>query len=173
MGKYEKLIQTIEILEQLLKETKEDIYKLQTHPESGALNEAPSMELIKELPGDKVIRRYEQIIGLATPSVAEGIDFVIEKGMAPELVIRIIEYACEQGVRRWQYINKILIESLKENILSLEDYNRHQAERTERTAEKKTSERKPKKSKFNNYTDTNTHDYSNFQEKILKEMLEE
>ena len=167
------LISKIKEAQKMLNEIEEDIYKLQTHPESGALNEAPSMEIIREYPGDKVIRRYEQIIGLATPSVAEGIDFAIEKGMAPELVIRIIEYACEQGVRRWQYINKILIESLKENILTLEDYNRHQAERAERTAEKKTSERKVKKCKFNNYTDTNTHDYSNFQEEILKKMLEE
>lgn len=167
------LIFKIKEAQKMLTEIEEDIYKLQTHPESGALNEAPSMDSIKEHPGDKVLRRYEQMIGLATPSVAEGIDFAIGKGMAPELVIRIIEYACEQGVRRWQYINKILIESLKENILTLEDYNRHQADRAEKTAEKKTSERRIKKSKFDNYTDTNTHDYSNFQEKILQEMLEE
>ena len=41
-----------------------------------------------------------------------------------------------------------------------------------REDEKKTSD-KPKPSKFVNYTDTNHHDYSDFTERILKEMLDE
>lgn len=123
---------------------------------------------------DKVIHKYEQMIGFVTPAVMEGIDFVIGEGMEPELVSRIIEYACEQGKRSWQYINAALLGNLKENILTLDAYNRHQAERTEGKAfQQKTPEKKAKRSKFNNYNDSNKKDYSKIQEDILKELLEE
>ena len=123
---------------------------------------------------DKVIHKYEQMIGFITPAVMEGIDFVIGEGMETELVSRIIEYACEQGKRSWQYINAALLGNLKENILTLDAYNRHQAERTECKAfQQKTPEKKAKRSKFNNYNDSNKKDYSKIQEDILKELLEE
>lgn len=123
---------------------------------------------------DKVIHKYEQMIGFVTPAVMEGIDFVIGEGLEPELVSRIIEYACEQGKRSWQYINAALLGNLKENILTLDAYNRHQAERTECKAfQQKTPEKKAKRSKFNNYNDSNKKDYSKIQEDIFKELLEE
>mgnify|MGYP002771271198 CR=1 FL=1 len=110
---------------------------------------------------------YEKYIGTITPSVAEGIDFYLGKGMTPELIVRLIQYSCEQNKRSWQYINAVMLGNLKEKILTVDDYNRHQAERAEK------GKAAPKKSKFNNYTDTNKPDYSNFSEQILKDMLGE
>lgn len=111
---------------------------------------------------------YEKYIGLVTPSVAEGIDYYISKGVTAELINRLIQYSCEQNKRSWQYINAVILGNLTEGILTVDDYNRHQAERTEKP--KRTT---AKKSKFNNYTDTNKPDYSNFSEQILKDMLGE
>ncbi len=110
---------------------------------------------------------YEKYIGTITPSVAEGIDFYLSKGMTPELIVRLIQYSCEKNARSWQYINAVMLGNLKEKILTVDDYNRHQAERAEK------GKAAPKKSKFNNYTDTNKPDYSNFSEQILKDMLGE
>lgn len=110
---------------------------------------------------------YEKYIGTITPSVAEGIDFYLGKGMTPELIVRLIQYSCEKNARSWQYINAVMLGNLKEKILTVDDYNRHQAERAEK------GKAAPKKSKFNNYTDTNKPDYSNFSEQILKDMLGE
>lgn len=112
---------------------------------------------------------YEKYIGTVTPSVAEGIDFYIGKGMTPELIVRLIQYACEQGKRSWQYINAVLLGNLSEGIKTLDEYNRHQAERADRRAEKQ-AEPVRKKSKFNNYTDTNGCSLTS--EQILKNMLE-
>ena len=87
--------------------------------------------------------------------------------MTPELIVRLIQYSCEKNARSWQYINAVMLGNLKEKILTVDDYNRHQAERAEK------GKAAPKKSKFNNYTDTNKPDYSNFSEQILKDMLGE
>ena len=166
------LIEKIETVLKLLSEIKEEILLNETSPENGALKEAPSLDLKETQSADKALRQYERLIGLITPAVIEGIDFVIGEGMEPELVIRIIEYACEQGVRRWQYINKILVECLKENILTLDTYNRHQAERAERNVKNNIPVRRTSRSKLNNYHDSK-RDYSKIQEEILNEMLEE
>lgn len=164
----DNIIKDIEMVEILLKKIKSELKNKKILPENGALNEAPSLEL----EANKALRRYEQIIGLVTPAVVEGVDFVIKEGMEAELVIRIIEYACEQGKRNWQYINAVLLGSLKEKILTLDDFKRRQAERAERNAAGQPS-RKLMRSKFNNYDDTNKTDYSKFSEDILSKMLEE
>ena len=175
----EKLIQ----MEQLAKEIREELMHIKTIPVNGALNEAPSMDFkeggtseennLQKL-SDKALRSYEKMIGIVTPAVMEGIDFAIGEGREPELVIRIIEYACEQGKRSWQYINAVLLGNLKENILTLEAYNRHQTERAEQNAaRKKVPERNLKPSKLNNYCETNEKDYSEIQSEILNRLMEE
>jgi len=162
------LIEKIETALKLLSEIKEEILINEKTSENGA---APSLDLKETQSADKALRHYERLIGLITPAVIEGIDFVIGEGMESALVIRIIEYACEQGVRRWQYINKILIECLKEKILTLDTYNRHQAKRAERNINNNTPERKTARTKFCNYHDSKK-DYSKIAEEILNEMLE-
>lgn len=117
-----------------------------------------------------VFTAYEKYIGLVTPSVIEGIEFYISKGMEPELIIRIIEYACEQGKRSWQYINRAVLGNLKEDILTLDAYKRNQAERAER---QKVDGKKAKSSKFNNYDDANAGDYAELEAQILDMMLDD
>ena len=112
---------------------------------------------------------YEKYIGAMTPAIAEGIDYYISCGMTAELVNRIIQYSCEQNKRSWQYINAVLLGNLDEGIRTLDEYNRHQADRR---AEKQADPVR-KKSKFNNYTDTNKPDYSDFGKKIIDELLKE
>ena len=118
------------------------------------------------------LHKYEQLIGLVTPSVAEGIDFFISEGIESSLIIRLIEYACEQGKRTWPYIQASIRGNMEAGIKTLDAYNRAQAERAENAKKVKAAESK-QKSKFNNYTDTNKPDYSNFSQKIIEDMLAE
>jgi DnaD/phage-associated family protein len=121
----------------------------------------------EELVTITALHTYEKYIGIVTPTVADGIDFyILQKNMQPDLVIRIIEYAAEQGKRSWQYINKALLGNLQDNILDIDSYNRHQAERAERQKDKPNG-----KSKFNNYDDTNHTEYSALEERLLDNML--
>ncbi len=120
------------------------------------------------------LHKYEQFVGLITPAVSEGIDFYIEKGVEPALIIRLIEYACEQNKRSWQYINASLRGNMDAGIKTLDAYNRVQADRAENARKVQSAENNSKsKSKFNNYTDTNKPDYSGFGDELLNEMLGE
>lgn len=120
---------------------------------------------------DTALHKYKQLIGLITPSVTDGINSFIEQGMDAELIIRIIEYACEQGKRSWSYIKAAIRGNMEAGIKTLDAYNRAQAERAENAKKVKAMENK--KSKFNNYDDTNKPDYSNFAEEIIADMLGE
>ncbi len=118
-----------------------------------------------------LFHKYEQLIGIATPAVMEGIDFYIENGVEDSLIVRIIEYACEQGKRNWQYINAAIRGNMDAGIKTLDAYNRAQAERAENAQKAEKANKAIKKSKFNNYIDTNEVSLS--PEQILKEMLGE
>ena len=118
----------------------------------------------------KCRRVYERYLGLLTPKVSEEVDFYLREGVEPELINRVIEYSHEQGKHSWRYISTILMDKLKQNIKTLEAFERAEAEWKARQS---VNHPQQKKNKFNNYTDTNTPDYSNFSEMILKEMLEE
>ena len=120
-----------------------------------------------------VFHKYEQYIGLVTPSVMDGVDFFIEQGVEPELMIRIIEYACEQGKRSWSYIKAAIRGNMDANIKNLADYNKAQAERAENAKKVAKGNKTVKKKRFVNYTDTNKPDYSTFVDDLIKEMLEE
>lgn len=119
-----------------------------------------------------VLHKYEQLIGIVTPAVIEGIDFFISQGMESSLIIRLIEYACEQGRRSWLYIQASLRGNMDAGIKTLDAYKRAQAERAENAKKVKSAENK-QKNKFNNYTDTNKPDYSDFGKKIIEGMLRE
>lgn len=122
-------------------------------------------------PAIAVFHKYEQLIGLITPAVREGIDFYIENGVEDALLVRIIEYACEQGKRSWQYINAAIRGNMDAGIKTLEAYNRAQADRIKNAKKAEKANTGGKKSKFNNYEDSNKPDYSNFGNEILAEML--
>lgn len=139
--------------------------------EESKVNEITVEENSDAAAADIALHKYEQLIGIVTPSVTDGIDFFVEQGVDAELIIRIIEYACEQGKRSWSYIKAAIRGNMDADIKTLDAYNRAQAERAENVKRVKSMEKK--KSKFNNYDDTNKPDYSNFSEEILAEMLGE
>ena len=82
----------------------------------------------------EVLNVYEKLIGIVTSGIIDDIDSFIGKGMEPELIIRIIEYACERNARNWQYIQRCIINNLSEGIKTLADYNRKEADRAARKA---------------------------------------
>ncbi len=122
-------------------------------------------------PAIAVFHKYEQLIGIATPAVRDGIDFFIENGVEGSLIVRLIEYACEQGKRTWSYIKAAIRGNMDADIKTLDEYNRAQADRIENAKKVERANKGGKKSKFDNYNDTNTIDIT--PEKILAEMLGE
>lgn len=117
-------------------------------------------------PSAAVLHAYEKYIGIVTPLVADDIDDFLSKGIEPELIIRIIEYACERNARSRQYIQQAIMNNLNDGILTLDAYNRKEADR-------RVNYKPPqKKSKFNNYTSESKTDYAELEEQILDNMLE-
>lgn len=117
-------------------------------------------------PSAAVLHAYEKYIGIVTPLVAEDIDDFLSKGVEPELIIRIIEYACERNARNRQYIQQAIMNNLNDGILTLDAYNRKEADR-------RVNYKPPqKKSKFNNYTSESKTDYAEMEEQILDSMLD-
>ena len=136
------------------------------------VEESKVNESIAEDAAVAAFRKYEQLIGLITPSVQDGIDFFISQGVEVQLIIRLIEYACEQGKRTWAYIKASIKGNMDAGVKTLAAYNRAQAQRAETAKRVKESEKKKGKG-IANYVDTNKPDYSNFAEEILTEMLGE
>lgn len=102
---------------------------------------------------DRVLSEYERLIGIPTGNIVDLIDGYLAEGMTPELMIRLIEYSVERNARSWTYIEKTIIGNLKDGILTIDDYNRHRADR-QKSFENQNI-KKPQKSKFNNYDDGN------------------
>ena len=88
-------------------------------------------------------------------------------------MIRLIEYSVERNARSWTYIEKTIIGNLKDGILTIDDYNRHRADRQK--ALDNQNIKKPQKSKFNNYDDGNWNraEVEALEERLLDRMLEE
>lgn len=129
-----------------------------------------TVEESSDVPADTALYKYKQLIGETTTAVIKGIELYITQGVEEDLIIRIIEYACEQNKRTWQYIKAAIRGNMDAGIKTLDAYNRAQAKRAENAKKVKAAE---KKSKFNNYNDTNKPDYSNFAEEIIADMIGE
>lgn len=122
---------------------------------------------------DRVLSEYERLIGIPTGNIVDLIDGYLAEGMTPELMIRLIEYSVERNARSWTYIEKTIIGNLKDGILTIDDYNRHRADRQK--ALDNQNIKKPQKSKFNNYDDGNWNheEMEALEERLLDRMLEE
>lgn len=118
---------------------------------------------------DTVISEYERLIGIPTSNIVELIEGYLSEGMTPELMIRLIEYSVERNARNWQYIEKAILGNLNEGILTVDDYNRHRADRQKAMSVQNNT----KPSKFNNYQAYSKMDYGELEEQILDMMLEE
>lgn len=76
------------------------------------------------------------------------------------------------GKLTWAYMNKIIMSWLDEGLESVEQIREHETLFKLKNAPVR-ERSSGKKSKFNNYEDTNKPDYSDFAEKILEDMLGE
>ena len=128
----------------------------------------------------ELIELYQRHTGtFATPAVKEGLENYLLKGMTAEVIKRVIEYAAEKNSRNWRYINTVLLGKLTKGVKTLEDYDRDEGLWEERrkqrrdSAAARTSHGDNKRNKFNNYTDTNKPDYSDFSQQIIADMLAE
>ena len=95
-----------------------------------------------------------------------------EKKISPELVSEAYERTVNAtGKLSFAYMNKILISWSDAGVTTKEQIKEHEELFKIKNApiKKKTT----KKSKFNNYTDTNKHDYSKIAEKLLEDLLDE
>ena len=145
-----------------IKESKEKESKIN----KSKVKEKKEKEKGEAPPSAAVLHAYEKYIGIVTPLVADDIDDFLSKGVEPELIIRIIEYACEQNARSRRYIQQAIINNLNDGILTLDAYNRKEADR-------RVNYKPPqKKSKFNNYTSESKTDYAELEEQILDSMLD-
>lgn len=71
-----------------------------------------------------VYTRYENLIGnLISENIVNSIDTYIAEGIEPEMIIAAIDDAEAANVRRWSYVNKILLDKLSRNIKTLREYN--------------------------------------------------
>ena len=145
-----------------VKESKEKESKIN----KSKVKEKKEQEKGEAPPSAAVLHAYEKYIGIVTPLVADDIDDFLSKGVEPELIIRIIEYACEQNARSRRYIQQAIMNNLNDGILTLDAYNRKEADR-------RVNYKPPqKKSKFNNYTSESKTDYAELEEQILDSMLD-
>lgn len=136
------------------------------------VNESTVKQMKEDKPptaaAENVLSEYERLIGIPTHNIVELIQGYLDEGMTPELMIRLIEYSVERNARSWQYIEKAILGNLNEGILTVDDYNRHRADRQKALDNRGST----KSSKFNNYTSESKTDYAELEEQILDSMLE-
>lgn len=95
-----------------------------------------------------------------------------EKKIPSELVSEAYERTVDAtGKLSFAYMNKILISWNESGITTKEQIKEH--EELFKIKNAPTKQKNVKTSKFNNYTDTNKHDYSKIAEKLLADMLDE
>ncbi len=99
--------------------------------------------------------------------------WTFEKDIPSELVAEAYDRTVvATGKLSWQYMNKILLSWCDEGLKTVDEVREKEALFKLRSAPTKVKTGS-KKSKFNNYEDTNKPDYSNYAEQILKDMLGE
>ena len=116
-----------------------------------------------------VLKAYEQYIGVTTSNIRGLINGYLAEGVEPQLMVRLIEYACERGARNWKYIESSISGNLKDGIKTLDEYNRKEAERQQKTSAAKGI---TNPHGIANYNDTNDIDYSELDGRLM-DMLDE
>ncbi len=99
--------------------------------------------------------------------------WTFEKNIPSELVAEAYDRTVSAtGKLSWAYMNKILLSWSEEGLKTVDEVREKETLFKMKSAPTKVKT-SGKKSKFNNYEDTNKPDYSNFAEQILKDMLGE
>lgn len=127
-----------------------------------------SKEEEKEGGSSSVCQYFEKVFGFMSEEVRRDIAAFIEQGVQPEMMTEAIAVGIRNGHKSWSYIKGILHNKMKSGIYTLADF-----QRSEEAFEKKKSEVEVRKSKFNNYVDTNETDYAALEEQIMDMMVED
>ncbi len=99
--------------------------------------------------------------------------WTFEREIPSELVAEAYDRTvAATGKLSWAYMNKILMSWNEEGLKTVDEVRENEALFKLKSAPTKVRSNS-RKSKFNNYEDTNKPDYSNFAEQILKDMLGE
>ena len=96
----------------------------------------------KEEEKEKIIDFYNNNFGLITPYVAENIFSYLEDGLQQDLIIRAMEEAVSNNIRKWNYVNTILNDCVNNQIKTLEQYTIKQREFKNKKANKTTVSKK-------------------------------
>jgi len=76
---------------------------------------------------DNLIQYYETYIGTLNSTTFTTIQSYIEDGMTEELIKQAIDVAVNAGVRKWNYIKKVLNNWYEANIKTIEDLKREES----------------------------------------------
>lgn len=96
----------------------------------------------KEEEKEKIIDFYNNNFGLITPYVAENIFSYLEDGLQQDLIIRAMEEAVSNNIRKWNYVETILNDCVNNQIKTLEQYTIKQREFKNKKANKTTANKK-------------------------------
>lgn len=96
----------------------------------------------KEEEKEKIIDFYNNNFGLITPYVAENIFSYLEDGLQQDLIIRAMEEAVSNNIRKWNYVKTILDDCVNNQIKTLEQYTIKQREFKNKKANKTTVSKK-------------------------------
>ena len=124
------------------------------------IKEKESTPLPPEL--TEVVSEFEECIGHASQSAVNGMAELLADGAEAELIIRLIRYACDVGKGSWRYVKAAVRGNLDAGIRTAAEYDESRKRRTPA----------PRRG-ICNYVDTNKPDYSDFQKRIIEEMLAE
>jgi DnaD/phage-associated family protein len=98
----------------------------------------------------KIFQFYQANIGVITQFQSEVIGQYLDEGMEPELIITIMQDSIGMDVP-WSWIKKVLANSDKNNIKTLEQYEAKKAEKGRKKEEKGKGKPQNNKSTFNNF----------------------
>lgn len=96
----------------------------------------------KEEEKEKIIDFYNNNFGLITPYIAENIFSYLEDGLQQDLIIRAMEEAVSNNIRKWNYVKTILNDCVNNQIKTLEQYTIKQREFKNKKANKTTANKK-------------------------------
>ena len=91
---------------------------------------------------EKIIDFYNNNFGLITPYIAENIFSYLEDGLQQDLIIRAMEEAVSNNIRKWNYVKTILNDCVNNQIKTLEQYTIKQREFKNKKANKTTANKK-------------------------------
>lgn len=93
----------------------------------------------KEKERDEIINFYNNNFGLITPFIADNIFTYLTDGLEDKLIVKAMEEAIANNVRRWNYVKAILDDCLNNNIYTKEQYEIKQKDYKEKKTNKTTT----------------------------------